>query len=493
MITSTESHAIACACSSCCQQAAAQYDAAAQNSLVETASRNVTGDIVIDSLVGTGINRWNWGVPYGSPMEITYSFRASDPGQNYFDTIQDFRPFTQEQIAATRQILDQYASQTGLSFREVPATEVAQMHLGMYSGRNGIPGGIPNDGEAILPGQFTGSGAGDVWINWQRADQQDLAPVPGNEGYFLLAHEIGHALGLKHPGFNSGFDRGPFLPAELDNTSNTVMSYNFAGPTTGPAGFDIRALQFLYGTQENEQALQGTVATGFMDFITVTDPTQVAFSSVADIYETIITADFGLFVQFTHADEIIRAADAPDSGDDIRANFGNDTVYGRQGDDVLYGNVGNDVLFGDQGNDYLYGGRNPDQASGGIGNDAVYGNINNDTLYGGADADTLYGGQDEDLLFGEAGNDALFGNRGNDTLIGGDGADIFVARAGGGVDTVVDFNISQGDRLDVLTSQIISVSDDGAGNAVIQFVDAGSSLIISGVSASDVNGLLGIV
>src|SRR3546814_17598566 len=61
-------------------------------------------------------------------------------------------------------------------------------------------------------------------------------------------HEIGHALGLKHPG-DYGGGEGPYLPAATDHTDNTVMSYTDGSvlyPTSvGP--YDTLAVRYLYG------------------------------------------------------------------------------------------------------------------------------------------------------------------------------------------------------------------------------------------------------
>ncbi|ENP0855030.1 VWA domain-containing protein [Vibrio vulnificus] len=100
-----------------------------------------------------------------------------------------------------------------------------------------------------------------------------------------------------------------------------------------------------------------------------------------------------------------------------------DIAHGGGGDDRIYGQGGVDLMFGGSGNDQLYGGEG------------------NDGLRGGSGKDTLDGG---------AGNDILIGGLGNDILTGGDGADIFkwvdmeTAR-----DRVTDFNVSQGDKLDL--------------------------------------------
>jgi serralysin len=88
--------------------------------------------------------------------------------------------------------------------------------------------------------------SGDVHLNpsYDRlGDTNGFQHPAGEHGYVSLIHEIGHAVGLKHP-----HDGSPNLPSAEDNHSHTVMSYGFPGESPGtPMGFDMLALQYLYG------------------------------------------------------------------------------------------------------------------------------------------------------------------------------------------------------------------------------------------------------
>ncbi len=69
------------------------------------------------------------------------------------------------------------------------------------------------------------------------------APTAGGDGFEVLLHEMGHALGLKHL-----FDGGVQLPDATDTTAFTLMSYTDAGgPYQDYNPYDIAALMFLYG------------------------------------------------------------------------------------------------------------------------------------------------------------------------------------------------------------------------------------------------------
>ena len=84
------------------------------------------------------------------------------------------------------------------------------------------------------------------------------------------------------------------------------------------------------------------------------------------------------------------------------------------------------------------------------GNDAgndLYGYGGNDRFYGRGGDDILMGGEGDDQLYAQAGNDRLFGGEGSDLLHGGAGADTFVFSAGR--DSIEDFSLRSGDRIDI--------------------------------------------
>jgi Ca2+-binding RTX toxin-like protein len=120
---------------------------------------------------------------------------------------------------------------------------------------------------------------------------------------------------------------------------------------------------------------------------------------------------------------------------------------------------GADAIFGNAGDDNLRGGGGNDALSGGVGNDVLDGEAGNDTLNGEDGNDSLFGGAGNDTLNGGAGNDHLEGGFGADQLSGGADADRFnLSPYWGGafdfdwsttgvLDSVLDFNAAEGDRI----------------------------------------------
>jgi len=147
-----------------------------------------------------------------------------------------------------------------------------------------------------------------------------------------------------------------------------------------------------------------------------------------------------------------------DGTDTLTGGDGNDTLLGGIGTDALTGSAGDDILAGGAGNDRLVGGDGADQLAGDAGNDTLQGGAGADSLEGGDGSDRLEGGSEIDLLWGGAGTDTLLGEGGADRLLGGIGndrltggadADVFVFGRSDGADLILDFNRSQGDRIEL--------------------------------------------
>ena len=192
------------------------------------------------------------------------------------------------------------------------------------------------------------------------------------------------------------------------------------------------------------------------------------------------------FIDGGDGNNIIRGG----TGDDvITVSSGTNYLRGDDGDDVILGGTGFDDINGNQGHDTIDGGPSGgDWLVGGQGNDLItaeagdgllYGNLGNDTLIGSPGADIVRGGQGDDSLQGGAGNDFISGDRGNDTESGGPGADIFHTSQDAGIDKVLDFHLTEGDRVQLDPGTTYTVSQVGA-DTVID-MGAGNQMILVGV------------
>ncbi|HEY0435885.1 MAG TPA: calcium-binding protein [Phenylobacterium sp.] len=163
----------------------------------------------------------------------------------------------------------------------------------------------------------------------------------------------------------------------------------------------------------------------------------------------------------------------------LRGDDGDDSIAGGAGFDDINGNVGNDTCASGGGDDWVVGGKGDDSLAGSAGQNLVYGNIGNDTCDGGAGDDVVRGGQDNDVVRGGDGNDFVSGDKGNDTMTGGAGADIFHTFGDAGIDRVTDFNLAQGDRVQVDPGTVFTVSQSGADTLIT--MQGGAQMILVGV------------
>ncbi|MDX1391411.1 MAG: tandem-95 repeat protein, partial [Rheinheimera sp.] len=123
----------------------------------------------------------------------------------------------------------------------------------------------------------------------------------------------------------------------------------------------------------------------------------------------------------------------------------------------------------------------------------IIGGSASSALNGGEGNDYIDGGSGNDTITGGAGNDILLGGSGNDILTGGAGADVFAWRLGeqgtstsAAVDRITDFNLAQGDVLNVADllqgeslgniSQFLSFNF-AAGNTTVNISHTGSGAV----------------
>ncbi|WP_028454688.1 DUF4214 domain-containing protein [Chitinilyticum litopenaei] len=227
-------------------------------------------------------------------------------------------------------------------------------------------------GWATYPFQ-QGADSGDIRISPVYARNSDFKES-GKDNYDFTAmlHEIGHAIGLEHP-----FEGVTRLSSELDNRSNTIMSYTDYAPhgyawASTPMVYDIQAAQYLYGADL-------TTRTG--DDIYIFNDGETLIKTIWDAggNDTMDASQFtsgitmrlddGSYSNIGMQDNIAIAINAVI--ENAIGGGGDDTIEGNESNNRLVGNEGADRLLGQSGNDTLLGGSGWDWLDGGSGTDTA--------------------------------------------------------------------------------------------------------------------------
>ena len=349
-----------------------------------------SGRLTTDALVDG--EKWGGGGA-GTGLTLSFSFPWTTSGTATFsghDGLGDYSSlqeqngsahygFNAEEQAAARDALRGWSNLANIAFVEVPdtASNVGDIRFAWTSvayreawGWAGSPNGYWPSG-------------GDVWVSTLNAETVTTSWAPGHYNYEALVHEIGHALGLKHP-----FDDSPVLAGAQDSRLYTVMSYTdpphnlypSAGTVDGsyawltyriepetPMLFDIAAIQYLYGANTGYRSGNDTYTF---------DPARPFFKSIWDGggSDTLSASNFtlGCVIDLTPGNYSSLHYPPPtdtggvtptyDGSDNLGIAFGciienaiggtgNDTLTGNDADNVLEGGAGNDTLAGGLGND----------------------------------------------------------------------------------------------------------------------------------------------
>ncbi|MEC9343235.1 MAG: M10 family metallopeptidase C-terminal domain-containing protein, partial [Pseudomonadota bacterium] len=277
----------------------------------------------------------------------------------------------------------------------------------------------------------------EIWLNsgWSThstssAINQSGYDYYGGYGFITYMHEIGHALGLSHPGtYNAGSGQTITYnnSAEYaeDTRRYTIMSYfnaNEDGSGTDHYGddyfwkyaqtpmlHDIAAVQAIYGaetttrTGDTTYGFNSTAGKDVYDFTKNDNPIITIYD--AGGFDTLDLSGFGYGQYGGQVIDLAPGAWSDVGGymtnnlaiafntwiENAVGGYGNDTISGNSIGNVLYGLSGNDVLYGMAGDDTLDGGAGRDELYGGAGNDTIFWDPedNLSKVLGGADHDIL--------------------------------------------------------------------------------------------------------
>ncbi|MFB5185516.1 serralysin family metalloprotease [Yersinia intermedia] len=333
---------------------------------------------------------WNGKYVFDQPVKLTYSFLDSVtriPGGD-----KGFVKFNPAQIATAKLSLQSWSDAANITFTEITPSQKANVTFGNFT--------LSHDGSladsqayALLPG--SGSSSGSTWYNYNVDNIRH--PDTMEYGRQTLTHEIGHALGLSHPGnYNAGEGTPTYKDVTYaeDTRQFSIMSYwnekNTGGDNKGhyaaaPMLDDIAAIQHLYGanmTTRTGDTIYGFHSNTNRDYYTAADSSKALIFSVwdADGNDTFDFSGYSNDQRINLHEKSFTDVGGLKGNVSIAAGVTIENAIGGSGNDIIVGNDARNTLMGGDGNDILFGDGGADVLWGGAGKDIfVFGKVSDST------------------------------------------------------------------------------------------------------------------
>ena len=437
---------------------------------------------------------------------ITFAFLDSahatgiynNPHQGFTEQY-GYSPFNAAQRVAGRQAIQNWDDLVAVTFKEVNGPGGADIVMA-----NTTTG--PAQAWAYYPYDYGYAQLkhlqSDAWIATPGINPSNGQLDPGFYGLQTLNHELGHTLGLSHPGdYNFGDDQdGDGQPDPItyegdafyyqDNHQYTIMSY-FDSFEAGNNQIDWNLMRFVYPSTPMVDDVWVIQQKYGADYTTRAGNTTYGFNATADVTNEAMRFDNGEM----HAIFTIWDGGGNDTLDlsgfytpsiiDLREGayssagglgaydpdwVGVDPSSTPKADYLAFVNANNAAEgLGSRtaAYDLYFGGRE------GVNENIPWSDIvgkdwlmeNNIGIARGAIIENAIGGH---------GDDRINGNQANNQLTGGDGADTFVFANDGSVDTIMDFQSGQ-DRIDL--SELGITQDNVTINGKDIFANVGGSTL----------------
>uniref|UniRef100_UPI003F6CB9B9 M10 family metallopeptidase C-terminal domain-containing protein n=1 Tax=Roseicyclus sp. TaxID=1914329 RepID=UPI003F6CB9B9 len=201
------------------------------------------------------------------------------------------------------------------------------------------------------------------------ADAPAITAGLSNSDYELVLHELGHALGLKHP-FDADGASTTILNVAEDFSAWTVMTYNLQPGAFDGAfrAFDLMTFAEIFGVRASyrggDDSYEFSTSSGVfvidgggIDMVTAQGQSAGAYidlrpgmHSYLGSKTALISAPLQLTISGGSAIENATGGSGNDLiignglANELRGGQGHDRIFGGDGADIIYGDAGNDVI-----------------------------------------------------------------------------------------------------------------------------------------------------